>query len=75
MTCRQLGGSCDQEFHAETFEELAEKSKQHAMEMFQKQDPDHLEAMNKMQHLMQSPEKMQEWMEEKRKQFNAQQDF
>jgi hypothetical protein len=27
MTCKQLGGACDQAFHAETFEEMAEKSK------------------------------------------------
>ncbi len=24
MTCRQLAGACDQEFHAETFEEMTE---------------------------------------------------
>ena len=25
MTCRQLGGACETEFFAETFEEMAEK--------------------------------------------------
>ena len=35
MTCSQLGGACDKEFQAETFEEMAELSKQHGMEMFQ----------------------------------------
>ena len=38
MTCNQLGDACEKAFHAETFEEIAEMSKQHGMEMFQKQD-------------------------------------
>ncbi len=48
MNCKQLGGSCDKEFHANTFEEMAELSKQHGTEMFQKQDSAHLEAMKEM---------------------------
>ena len=53
MTCKQLGGACDKEFHAETFEEMAELSKKHGMEMYQKGDEEHLEAMHQMQNLMQ----------------------
>lgn len=71
MTCKQLGGACDQEFHAETFEEIAALSKKHGMEMYQKGDQEHLNAMNEMQELMQSPETMNEWMENKRKEFEA----
>ena len=56
MTCKQLGGSCDKEFHANSFEEIAGMSKQHAMEMFQKKDAEHLQAMNEMQELMKKPE-------------------
>jgi hypothetical protein len=48
---------------------MAEQSKQHGMEMFQKGDEAHLKAMNEMQTLMQSPEKMKEWMDDKRKEF------
>ncbi len=69
MTCKQLGGACDQEFIAETFDEIAEMSKRHRMAMFQKSDEAHLKVMSEMQTLMQSPEKMQEWMENKRKEF------
>lgn len=69
MTCKQLGGACDLQFQAETFEEMAEKSKQHGMEMYQKGDEAHLKAMSKIQELMQSPEKMQEWFEGKRQEF------
>jgi len=35
MNCKQLGGDCDKEFHANTFEEISELSKQHGLEMFQ----------------------------------------
>lgn len=34
MTCKQLGGACNHEFRADTFEEMAELSKSHGMEMF-----------------------------------------
>jgi len=71
MTCKQLGGACDLKFHANTFEEMAEMSKKHGMEMFQKGDEAHLKAMNEMQELMKSPEAMKEWFETKRKEFDA----
>jgi len=71
MTCKQLGGACDLEFHANSFEEIAEMSKQHGMEMFQKGDEAHLNAMNEMQELMKSPETMKNWFEDKRKEFDA----
>lgn len=48
MTCKHLGGACDFKFHANTFESMAEQSKKHAMEMFQKRDKAHLKAMNEM---------------------------
>lgn len=69
MTCNQLGGACNLEFTAETFEEIAEMSKKHGMEMFQKKDFGHLRAMKEMQNLMQKPNAMQEWYENKRKEF------
>ena len=71
MNCKQLGGACDKEFHANSFYEIAELSKAHGMEMFQKQDDDHLEAMNKIQGLMKEPEAMKEWFESKKKEFEA----
>lgn len=71
MTCRQLGGACELEFYANTFKEMAELSKNHGMEMFHKGDKPHLEAMQKMQELMKSPDAMNEWFENKRKEFEA----
>ncbi|MGB0495058.1 MAG: DUF1059 domain-containing protein [Kangiellaceae bacterium] len=69
MICNQLGGACDKEFKANTFEELVELSKQHGMEMFQKQDEAHLKVMAEMRELMQKPEEMKAWFESKRKEF------
>ena len=71
MTCRQLGGACDKKFHANTFEEIAEMSKNHGIEMFQKGDEAHMKAMNEMQEMMQKPEAMKEWFGQKRKEFEA----
>ncbi len=71
MTCNQLGGACDLEFRASTFEEMAELSKKHGMEMHQKQDSAHLEAMQEMQALMQNPADMEKWYESKRQEFEA----
>ncbi len=71
MTCKQLGGACDLEFQAETFEEMAQLSQEHGKEMFEKGDEAHLKAMEKMRKLMQDPAAMQEWMDEKRKKFKG----
>ena len=71
MTCRQLGGACDEAFHADTFEDMAELSKRHAMEMLQKQDAAHLEAMRKMQALSEDPDEMSRWFESKRAEFES----
>ena len=71
MTCNQLGGACDLEFQANTFEEIADMSKKHGMEMFQKGDQAHLRAMAKMKALMNTPDAMNQWFEARRKEFDA----
>ena len=71
MTCKQLGGVCDKEFHAKTFEEMAEMSKKHGMEMYEKGDEEHIKVMKDMKELMNDPEAMKEWMERKKKEFDA----
>ncbi len=71
MTCKQLGGACDKKFHANSFEEIAEMSKNHGIEMFQMSDKDHLKAMDKMKDLMQKPEAMKEWFESKTQEFTS----
>jgi len=71
MTCKQLGGACDEIFKAETFEEIAELSKAHGTKMFHEKDEAHLAAMGKMQELMQTPGAMQKWFMAKKNEFDA----
>ena len=71
MTCNEMGGACDQEFRANSFKEIAEMSKKHGMEMFQKGDKPHLRAMLEMRELMKSPGDMEAWYDLKRKEFDA----
>lgn len=75
MTCMQLGGACDLEFRAETFEEMANLSQKHGKEMHEQQDSAHLEAMGKMGELMKDPEEMKAWFESKRQEFAEQPDL
>ena len=70
MTCNELGGACDLEFHANSFDEIAELSQQHGQEMAEKSDSAHLEAMEEMVKLMQQPGKLQQWMKDKEDEFN-----
>jgi hypothetical protein len=73
MTCKQLGGACDMEFHGNTFEEISEKSQQHGMEMFQKNDEAHLLTMKKMRGMMKTSDSdaMKNWLKMKQEEFDA----
>ncbi|MDB2332339.1 DUF1059 domain-containing protein [Amylibacter sp.] len=71
MTCKQLGGACDKTFSADTFDEIVTMSKRHGMEMFEKNDKSHLDAMEEISVLMQDQSKMQEWFNQKKEEFNA----
>lgn len=70
MTCKQLGGACDQPFSANTFDEIAKMVSMHAREKVQQGDAAHIEAMNDMRSKMTSPEAANAWMNEKRNAFN-----
>ncbi|MAZ86255.1 MAG: DUF1059 domain-containing protein [Cellvibrionaceae bacterium] len=76
MTCSELGGACNQKFQASSFDEMAELSKQHGMDMYQQKDSAHLQAMQamqamqEMQELMKDPAAMKEWFESRRKAFD-----
>jgi len=71
MTCHQLGGACDAPFRGGSFEEIAEQSRKHGMEMVQRGDAEHIRAMQEMKDLMQKPETMQAWLDDHRKTFQA----
>ena len=66
MKCNELGGACELEFQGKTFKEITEKSKNHGIEMFKKQDKPHLQAMQKIQTLMAETEKMEKWFNDKK---------
>ncbi len=66
-----MGGACDLEFHASTFEGIAAQSKQHGREMFEKGDEAHLTTMNNMKAQMATPEAISAWFEGKRNEFEA----
>lgn len=59
------------EFQAETFEEISEMSKKHGMEMFQKSDQAHLNAMNKMREIGKEPGAFERWFNERKAEFEA----
>jgi len=71
MTCKQLGGACDKIFSANTFDEMVEQSKEHGMEMFAEQNAEHMQAMMKIQALMQDPEAMKAFFDGKKQEFEA----
>ncbi|MBI1862675.1 DUF1059 domain-containing protein [Candidatus Microgenomates bacterium] len=71
MTCKQMGGACDHEFRGQTFDQIAEMSKHHGMEMYQEGDPEHVKAMEQMQSLMNDPDAIQSWMAARQKEFDA----
>ena len=70
MTCKQLGGACDEALTADSFDEITEMSKAHGMEVFQKQDQQHLAAMQNIMAMMQDPDLLEEWSDSKQKEFD-----
>ena len=71
MTCNELGGACNEEFNAETIEEIAELSKKHGTEMYTIGDTKHIQAMKKMMKIMESPNAMKDWFEIKKIKFES----
>lgn len=71
MTCKQLGGACDKTFKAETFDEMAEQSRAHGMQMFQEGEAAHMKVIQEMMVLMNKPEEMKKWLEIKKAEFAA----
>ena len=70
MTCNQLGGSCEQVFSGETFDDLAAQSQQYGKEMYGANDEPHMAAMGKMMGLMSAGD-MDSWMASRKAEFDA----
>ena len=71
MTCKQLRGACDKEFHAETVEEMVKLSQEHGMEMMQKGDQAHIKIMEEMREKGKDAEAREKYMAETKKEFDA----
>ncbi len=71
MTCQQLGGACDQEFHADRWEEMVELSKKHGMEMAEQGDEAHINVMEEIRNGMNDSEAMKSWIEKMQQEFDA----
>jgi len=69
MTCKELGGACELEFQANSFDEMAQLSRRHGMDMMQSGDADHLKAMDAMREMMKTPGAMDQWFAQKKQQF------
>jgi len=69
ITCKDIGGACDLEFQGYTFEEVEAQSKKHGMEMFQKNDQQHLEAMEEMKDLYSNENEFAQWYQSKKDYF------
>ena len=74
MTCKEVGGACDEIFSANTFDEIAKLSQVHGKEKMQQKDVPHLEAAKAMAGMMADNEKMQAWMTGMKNKFNNQPD-
>ena len=72
MTCKQLSGACDQQFHAETFDEMGELCKKHAVDMVAAGDMAHTQKMEEMKNnYMTKPEEVQKWFSKMKQEFDA----
>lgn len=68
LTCRDLGGPCDEEITGNSFEEMGNNSRVHVMEQVGKGDEAHVEAVNKMKNA--TPEDQKSMMAEFEKKYN-----
>jgi Protein of unknown function (DUF1059) len=68
LTCRDLGGPCDQEFSGVSFEEIGRNCRAHVMELVKNGDAAHSEAAMKMRNA--SPEEQMAMMAAYKKRFD-----
>ncbi len=67
MICRELGGACDMEFQAETLDDMAKQSSEHATQV---NDELHNKIMEEMKDTK-GTEAEKQWMEDMQKKFEA----
>ncbi len=68
LTCRDLGGACDEEITGNSFEEMGNNCKTHVMEKLNSGDEAHQAAVEKMKNA--SEEEQKSMFAEYEKKFN-----
>jgi hypothetical protein len=69
LTCRDLGGACDEPISGETFEEIGQKCRAHVMDAVKSGDAAHKSAVDRM--MAASPAEQAASMADYRKKFDA----
>jgi len=70
MTCKQLGGTCDEIFQADSYEVMRDLHKTHMQQKANEGDEAHAEAMQKLKQLFRSPCQLHDYFQEKRELFD-----
>jgi Protein of unknown function (DUF1059) len=71
MTCRQLGGPCDHEFHGASADELIKAQDRHLREMVGGGDDDHQPALADMKGRWKNPIAGMGWYRRTKREFAA----
>ena len=61
MTCKQMGGPCDNPFHGKTADEVIKAQDKHLKEMVAKGDETHRSALKSMQGRWKNPISGMKW--------------
>jgi predicted small metal-binding protein len=69
MTCKQMGGPCDLEFHGNTADEVIKAQDQHLKEVVANGDELHKDALKSMQGRWKRPIAGMKWYKETKKAF------
>lgn len=71
MTCKQLGGPCDLQFHENTADEVIKAQDRHLKEMVASGDQTHENALKEMQARWKNPISGMGWYLKTKKAFNT----
>ena len=71
MTCKQMGGPCDVQFHGNTADDVIKSQDKHLKEMVANGDETHQEALKAMQGRWKNPLKGMGWYMKTQKDFAA----
>lgn len=71
MTCMQMGGPCDMEFHGNTADEIIKAQDKHLKEIVASGDESHEDALRAMQGRWKHPIRGMGWYKQVKKDFAA----